>query len=58
VHNLTNSLYVDLPAQSGPVIFFANGYSAFYFKPLLNLMEELDIQLQENESCRVSLCKL
>ena len=55
VHNLTNSLYVDLPAQSGPVIFFATGYSAFYFKPLLNLMEELDIQLQENKCFATSI---
>ena len=55
VHNMTNSLYVDLPAQSGPVIFFATGYSAFYFKPLLNLMEDLDIQLQENECFATSI---
>ena len=52
---MTNSLYVDLPAQSGPVIFFASGYSAFYFKPLLNLIESFDIELQDNDCFATSL---
>ena len=55
VRNLTNSLYVDLPAQSGPVIYFADGYSAFNYKPLPDLMETFDIQLQDNDCFATSL---
>ena len=55
VHNLTNSLYVDLPAQSGPVIYIAGGYSAFNYKPLPDLMETFDIQLQDNRCFATSL---
>ena len=49
VRSLTNSLYVDLPSESGPVIFFATGYEVFYFRPLQYVIEELDIGLQEKE---------
>ena len=49
VRSLTNSLYVDLPSESGPVIFFATRYEVFYFRPLQYVIEELDIGLREKE---------
>ena len=47
--NLTNTLYVDLPSRSGPVIFFATEYHIFYFKPLLGLIAELNVGLRDWE---------
>ena len=49
VDNMTNSLYVDLPSQSGSWILFANGYEIFYFEPLDYLLGELDVDLEEND---------
>ena len=55
VENLTNSLYVALPSQSGLVIFFATGYEVFYFRPLQYVIGELDIDLRGNECFATSI---
>ena len=49
VHSLTNSLLVDLPAQSDTVIYFATGYNIYYYKPLDGIIGELDVGLEEND---------
>ena len=51
VENMTNSIYIDLPSQSGSLIYFATGYEIFYFEPLDYLYGELDINngLEEND---------
>ena len=51
VHNMTNSIYVDLQSQSGSLIYFATGYEIFYFEPLDYLFGELYIDngLEEND---------
>ena len=55
VHNLTNSVYVNLPSQSGHVIFFATGYEVFYFMPLQYVIGELDIDLRGNDCFATSI---
>ena len=49
VHNMTNSLYINLPSRSGSHIIFANEYTIFYFKPLDYLVDEFSIRLDDWE---------
>ena len=45
LYNLTNSVYVELPSKSGNHIYFAAGYSIYYYKPLDYIFEEFDVSL-------------
>ena len=49
VRNLTNSLLVDLPEQSGTVIYVAAEYTVYTYKPLYGIIQELDVGLEEND---------